>query len=101
MGVTEWVVKLTEYSYFGTLGAFAAVVSHIYNLAKNEVKPTTLLFLSSILAGVYLGVLVGSSIPEDFANRDAIVLLAGASGMKGIEIVISLSKGFLSKFSPK
>lgn len=89
----EWWEKFETYLYFGLLGAFAAVVGHLYQIAKrNGVGLSFLLLFVTAVVGFYLGMLFGQLIPSDWGNRDAIVLLVGATGMKGFEIVVSHSK---------
>lgn len=89
----EWREKFEIDLYFGLLGMFAAVVGHLYQVAKKngEAISFLLLFVTAVV-GFYMGVLFGLLIPADWGNRDAIVLLVGATGMKGFEIVMTHSK---------
>lgn len=89
----DWFEKLHTFIYFGTLGAFAAVVGYLVQLARNEGQTMSLLVLVvTVIAGFYVGMLFGALLPAEWGHRDAIVLLMGASGMKGVEILTSLSR---------
>lgn len=88
-----WFEKLETFLYFGLLGAFAAVVGYLFKVArKNGEAVSFLVLFSTAVVGFYLGMLFGQLIPSDWGNRDAIVLLVGATGMKGFELVCSHSK---------
>lgn len=88
-----WLEKLESFLYFGLLGLFAAVVGYLYQVAKRNGEPLSLLVLvATAMVGFYMGMLFGQLVPEDWGNRDAIVLLIGATGMKGFEIVMNHSK---------
>lgn len=89
----EWWEKFETFLYFGLLGMFAAVVGHLYQVAKKNGESISflLLFVTAVV-GFYMGMLFGQLIPADWGNRDAIVLLVGATGMKGFEIVMTHSK---------
>ena len=88
-----WVEKLEAFLYFGLLGAFAAVVGHLYQVARKNGEAISLLLLFvTAVVGFYMGMVFGQLIPSDWGNRDALVLLVGATGMKGFELVVSHSK---------
>lgn len=89
----QWLEKLETFLYFGLLGGFAAVVGYLYQVARKNGEAVTLLALFvTAVVGFYMGMLFGQLVPSDWGNRDAIVLLVGATGMKGFEIVVSHSK---------
>lgn len=88
-----WVEKLETFLYFGLLGAFAALVGYLYQIAKENGKTLSVLMLFvTAMVGFYMGMVFGQLIPSDWGNRDALVLLVGATGMKGFELVVSHSK---------
>lgn len=90
---TELVEKLQAYAYSGSLGAFAALVGYLYQVARNPGgKISVFLILATVLIGFYLGVLFGGFIPKDWGNRDAVLLLVGATGLKGFEMVSGWAK---------
>lgn len=85
---TELVEKLQAYAYSGTLGAFAALVGYLYQVARHPgSKVSVFLIFATVTIGFYLGVLFGGFIPKDWDNRDAVLLLVGATGLKGFELV--------------
>lgn len=89
----ELIEKLQAYAYSGTLGAFAALVGYLYQLAKNPNNRVSMLMLfATVVIGFYLGVLFGGFIPVQWENRDALLLLIGATGLKGFELVVSWGK---------
>jgi hypothetical protein len=85
--------KAESFLYFGTLGAFAALVGYLHQVARRngEAMSWLMLFVTAIV-GFYMGMLFGQLVPADWGNRDAIVLLVGATGMKGFELVYTHSK---------
>lgn len=88
-----WVEKFEAFVYFGLLGAFAALVGYLYQVARRNGEALSLLMLFvTAMVGFYMGMVFGQLIPSDWGNRDALVLLVGATGMKGFEIVVSHSK---------
>ena len=92
----ELIDKLHEYAYSGTLGAFAAIVGYLYQVARNPgSKVSFFLVLTTVVIGFYLGVVFGSFIPKSWDNRDAVLLLIGATGLKGFELVLSGAKSFI------
>ena len=92
----ELLDKLQEYAYSGTLGAFAALVGYLYQVARNPGnRVSVFLILTTIVIGFYLGVVFGSFIPKTWDNRDAVLLLVGATGLKGFEIVVGWAKSVL------
>lgn len=92
----ELLEKLQEYAYSGTLGAFAALVGYLYQVARAPgSKVSVFLILTTIVIGFYLGVVFGSFIPKTWDNRDAVLLLVGATGLKGFEIIIGWAKAVL------
>lgn len=93
---TELMLKLQDYAYSGTLGAFAALVGYLYQVAKHPGNKVTLFMIfATVVIGFYLGVVFGGFIPTDWGNRDAVLLLIGATGLKGFEIVIGWAKAAL------
>lgn len=89
----ELLEKLQEYAYSGTLGAFAALVGYLYQVARAPgTKVSVFLIFATIVIGFYLGVVFGSFIPKSWDNRDAVLLLVGATGLKGFEIVMGWAK---------
>lgn len=88
-----WIEKFEAFLYFGLLGAFAALVGYLYQIAKKNGESLSVLILFvTATVGFYMGMVFGQLIPSDWGNRDALVLLVGATGMKGFEIVVSHSK---------
>lgn len=89
----ELLDKLQEYAYSGTLGAFAALVGYLYQVARSPGnKVSVFMIFTTIVIGFYLGVVFGSFIPKSWDNRDAVLLLVGATGLKGFEIVVGWAK---------
>lgn len=85
--------KLQAYAYSGALGAFAALVGYLYQLAKAPGNKVNLVvMLATIVIGFYLGILFGGFIPKNWENRDAVLLLVGATGLKGFELVVSWAR---------
>lgn len=96
MNLPDLLEKLKEYAYSGTLGAFAALVGYLYQVARHPgSRISVFLILTTIVIGFYLGVVFGSFIPKSWENRDAVLLLVGATGLKGFEIIIGWSKSVL------
>lgn len=92
----ELLDKLQEYAYSGTLGAFAALVGYLYQVARAPgSKISVFLIFTTIVIGFYLGVVFGSFIPKSWENRDAVLLLVGATGLKGFELLIGWAKSVL------
>lgn len=90
---TELVEKLQAYAYSGTLGAFAALVGYLYQVARHPgSRVSVLMIVATIVIGFYLGVLFGGFLPKDWGNRDAVLLLVGATGLKGFEVVTTWAK---------
>lgn len=83
----DWLEKFHTFAYFGTLGAFAAVVGYLVQLAKKDGKASFSVLIITCMTGFYLGMLFGVLVPGEWTNRDAIVLLIGATGVKGFELV--------------
>lgn len=83
----DWLEKLFTFAYFGTLGAFAALVGYLVQLARQEGRASFLAVMITSITGFYLGMLFGVLVPGEWTNRDAIVLLIGATGVKGFEVV--------------
>ena len=97
----EWLEKFQHYAYFGTLGAFAALVGYLWQVARQDGQRVTLLLLiATATIGFYLGMLFGGLIPPDWGNRDALVLLIGATGLKGFEMVYSLGRNAIPGLVP-
>lgn len=95
---TELMEKFHEYAYTGALGAFAALVGYLYQVAKNGgAKISLLMIVATLVIGFYLGVLFGGFIPKDWGNRDAVLLLVGATGLKGFEIVSGWAKAVIPR----
>lgn len=90
----ELIEKLSNYAYFGTLGAFAALVGYLYQLAKPGSGSQVSIFLifATVVIGFYMGVVFAGVVPKDWENRDAVVLLIGATGLKGFELVMSATR---------
>lgn len=83
----DWIEKASAFAYFGALGAFAALVGYLVQLARTEgTAPSAFVLIATVVTGFYLGMLFGGLVPQNWDNRDAIVLLVGATGMKGFEI---------------
>lgn len=91
---TELVEKLASYAYFGTLGAFAALVGYLYQLAKpgGNSKVSVFVLFATVVIGFYMGVVFAGIVPREWDNRDAVVLLIGATGLKGFELTMALAK---------
>lgn len=89
----DLVIKLYEYAYSGALGAFAALVGYLYQVARNPGNKVTLFMIfATTVIGFYLGILFGGFIPSSWGNRDAVLLLVGATGLKGFELVVGWAK---------
>lgn len=87
----EWVDRLQDFAYYGTLGGFSALVGYLYRTVKHDhIKFSWTVTLVSVLAGWYLGMLVAGVLPDgwDQRQRDSIVLLIGATGVKGFEFLV-------------
>lgn len=98
----EWLEKLGTFLYFGTLGAFAAVIGYLVQVAKEEgYSFSVLLLFISAAAGFYLGMVFGVLSPTTWESRDAVVLLVGATGVKGFELVASAYKELLPGWMKK
>ena len=97
MNFDDLALKLYDYAYFGTLGVFAALVGYLYQAAKQEAPVSWLMLLATVVTGFYLGMLIAELIPADWGNRDALVLLVGAGGMKGFEIAMKAGKAILKE----
>lgn len=90
----ELIEKLMAYAYFGTLGAFAALVGYLYQLAKpgSGSRVSIFIIFATVVIGFYMGVVFAGVVPKDWENRDAVVLLIGATGLKGFELAMMAAK---------
>lgn len=87
----EWADRLMDFTYYGTLGGFSALVGYLYRLVKNdELEFSWGVGFVSILVGWYMGMVLAGLVPEswDQQQRDSIVLLIGATGVKGFEFLV-------------
>lgn len=86
----DWVERLQDFAYYGALGGFSALVGYLYRTVKHKhiVFSWPVTFVS-VLIGVYLGILVAGFIPASWEQqqRDSMVLLLGATGVKGFEFI--------------
>lgn len=91
--------KLSVFLYFGTLGAFAALVGFLVQLAKEDGQSLSLVaLLTTLVVGFYLGMLFGVLVPAEWGSRDAMVLLIGATGMKGFDIVSNAAEELIPRW---
>lgn len=98
MNLDEFLLKLYDYAYYGTLGMFAAMVGYLYQVAKKGSSGVSFLAMfATAVSGFYLGMLFATLLPAGWENRDALVLLAGAGGMKGFEIAMRAGKAIVSE----
>lgn len=97
MNIDELLTKLYDYAYYGSLGTFAALVGYLYQSAKNSENVSWLTLAATVVSGFYLGMLFATLFPAGLENRDALVLLAGAGGMKGFEVALRAGKAILSE----
>lgn len=92
MGIPpEWLDRFYDFTYYGMLGGFSALVGYLYRTVKHDhVRFTWSISFVSVLVGWYLGMVVAGILPMDWSQqqRDSIVLLIGASGVKGFEFLI-------------
>ncbi len=91
-------LKIHDYAYSGSLGIFAALVGLVYQAAKGTEKITLLIVISTLTSGMYLGITLSSLISDNMENKDALILLIGAGGMKAFEIALRGGKKLLSGF---
>lgn len=87
----EWLERFYDFTYYGLLGGFSALVGYLYQTVKHEhVNFSWPFSLISILVGWYLGMVVAGVLPEawDQQQRDSMVLLIGATGIKGFEFLM-------------
>lgn len=92
MGIPpEWVERAQDFAYYGMLGGFSALVGYLYRTVKHDhIEFSWPVIVVSVLVGWYMGMLVAGVLPEwwDQRQRDSIVLMIGATGVKGFEFVI-------------
>ncbi|MNY56682.1 hypothetical protein D3C86_1927880 [compost metagenome] len=50
------------------------------------------LLFATVVIGFYMGVVFSGFVPPEWGNRDAVVLLAGATGLKGFELVMAAAR---------
>lgn len=87
----EWLERFYDFTYYGLLGGFSALVGYLYQTIKHDhVNFSWPMSLISILVGWYLGMVVAGVLPDswDQQQRDSIVLLIGATGVKGFEFLM-------------
>lgn len=87
----EWLERFYDFTYYGLLGGFSALVGYLYQTVKHEhVNFSWSASLISVLVGWYLGMVVAGVLPDswDQQQRDSIVLLIGATGVKGFEFLM-------------
>lgn len=77
MVVQNFMDRLADLAAAGLLAAFGGAASVLYSHVKDD-KPlsVTIFFVNVILAG-FVGQVIGSLIPIDFAYRDGLLLSAG------------------------
>lgn len=92
-------LKIHDYAYYGGLGIFAALVGLFYQAAKGIEKVTFWVCVSTLTSGLYLGITLSTMIPDSNSNKDALVLLIGAGGMKAFEVALRAGKKLLSGFT--
>lgn len=89
----DWIDKFLAFAYFGALGAFAALIGYLVQVSKKGAVPFSFtLLVITMLVGCYLGVLFSQVLPGDWGNREAVVLLIGATGVKGFEIAVKTAR---------
>lgn len=92
MGIPpEWADRLQDFAYYGTLGGFSALVGYLYRIVKHDdIEFSWAVSVISVLVGWYMGMVVAGLLPEgwDQQQRDSVVLLIGATGVKGFEFLI-------------
>jgi hypothetical protein len=97
----EWLDKFYDFTYYGTLGGFSALVGYLYSTVKQEhVKLVWMTGFVSVLVGWYLGMVVAGLLPADWDDkqRDSAVLLIGATGIKGFDLIVyDLTMGRIKK----
>ena len=103
MGIPpEWLERFYDFTYYGMLGGFSALVGYLYRTVKHE----EILFkwpvaFVTVMIGWYLGMVVAGVIPSawDQQQRDSMVLLIGATGAKGFEFLVDkISLNKIKKF---
>lgn len=87
----EWIDRFQDFSYYGALGGFSALVGYLYRTVKHDHMELSLgISLISVIVGIYMGMVVAGLLPDgwDQRQRDSVVLLIGATGVKGFEFLI-------------
>lgn len=87
----EWLERFYDFTYYGLLGGFSALVGYLYQTVKHDhVNFSWPMSLISIVVGWYLGMVVAGVLPDswDQQQRDSVVLLIGATGVKGFEFLM-------------
>lgn len=89
----EWLNKFYDFTYFGALGGFSALVGYFVKVVRNDdVELQWSVAAITLVVGLYLGMLFGGLMPDEWGDkRDAVMLMIGVSGIKGFELVSSLA----------
>lgn len=87
----EWLERFYDFTYYGMLGGFSALVGYLYRTVKHdEIRFSWPVVSVTLLVGWYMGMVVAGAIPGDWdqQQRDSVVLLIGATGAKGFEFLM-------------
>jgi hypothetical protein len=77
MILQSFIDRMADLAAAGMLAAFGGAASVLYSHVKDDKPLSVTLFVINILLAGFVGQLVGSLIPHDFAYRDGLLLSAG------------------------
>lgn len=62
----------------GGYGAFGSIVHYLYEIVRDDAKSFSMpMFIVNLIFGFFIGQVIGSFIPDNFAYRDGIILISG------------------------
>lgn len=83
--MNDWGFNMEPYIYIwsltktGILAVFGGIAAYCYKIIRkdNPIKFSWLTFFIMCILAYFMGALIGSFLPENYANRDGVLMVAG------------------------